>query len=444
MPTPLDAGPFRVVQAPDGMAVPYYIVPFDKSGTCTGPKTRADLLAHLDDVTDVFVFSHGWNNDWSAATERYEQFISGMQQLRIAQGIPLPVPYKPLLVGIFWPSQPLTFLASEVGPGFAGADTPADTSLVDAIAEQVPPAQRERFAALASAASLQPAEARELAGILAAAFEGNGSDEAGAPAVPTAADLLGAANALEEPEEDYDTIGTIGGPAAGDTPQAAGLGDVLRALDPRNLVKPFTVWQMKDRAGTIGARGVAPLLDDIIDAGASGLRVHVLGHSFGCKVVMTAVCRMAHAGAVIESALLLQPAISQYAFAEQVPDRNVAGGFLAARSRVRQPITCTFSTHDKPLHDMFHLSVRRKDDLGELQYAGGPPSAFAAMGGYGPQATANATILPIRHAGSAYPLPAAPAVMGVDGSRAIDGHGGILNDDVWYLAWTLATAHLRH
>jgi hypothetical protein len=86
----------------------------------------------------------------------------------------------------------------------------------------------------------------------------------------------------------------------------------------------------------------------------------------------------------------------------------------------------------------------RRDDLGELQYAGvEAPSKYAALGGYGPRATAGAEIVDIRHAGKPYALPKAPALIGIQGARVIEGHGDILKDDVWYLSWTLATAHLR-
>jgi hypothetical protein len=450
--TQLPAGPYRTLTTPEGDAFPYYIMPFDADGVCTGPQTRAHLLGHLQGVTDIYLFSHGWNNDWTAATTRYEEFIKGFQALRSAKALVMPPNYKPLLVGVFWPSQSLTLFESETGPGFAAAGAKQDAEvaamqgLLTDIAAQLPSTSRARFHELASAAVLNTGESRELADLLAGALEGVADTEAGAALAPTAEDLLASADALSAPEPDYDAVGAVttapGGPAA---PLAAGgIGGLIRALDPRNLLKPFTVWQMKDRAGKVGAVGVAPLLNDLLTASDPASRVHLLGHSYGCKVVMTATCMLPQTTRKVESALLMQPAISQYAFAESVPERNVPGGFFKARSRVRLPIAATFSSRDKPLHDMFHLSVRRHDDLGELQYAGvESPSKFAAMGGYGPRATAGATIIPIRNPGAAYQLPAAPAVIGVEGSRVIDGHGGILNADVWYLSWTLATAHMR-
>jgi hypothetical protein len=449
VPTQLPAGPYRTLRTPEGATFPYYIIPFDKDGNCTGPQTRAHLLANLGDVTDLFLFSHGWNNDWSAATERYDAFITGFQRVRTSHNLAMPAGYKPLLVGIFWPSQSLTIFESETGPGFAAAGAQdaavaASQAMLSDIASELPAASRARFHVLASASELNEAESRELAAMLSTALGGVSDAEAGSAAAPSADDLLAAAVAITAPDIDVDEVGTVGGGARAADPLAAGgIGGLLRKLDPRNLLKPFTVWQMKDRAGKIGAAGVGPLLHDILSA-TTATRVHLLGHSYGCKVVMTATCTMPAPPRKVESALLLQPAISQYAFAESVPEMNVPGGFHSARARVAQPITATFSTHDTALHTLFHLSVRRAKDLGELQYAGDdPPSKFAAMGGYGPQATANSVIIPIRNAGQAYTLPATSHVVGINGSRVIDGHGGILKDDVWYLSWSLATAHMR-
>lgn len=453
MPTQLPAGPYRTLTTPEGGAFPYYILPFDADGVCTGPLTRQHLLANLQGVTDIFVFSHGWNNDWTAATKRYDEFITGFQALRTRLGLPLPANYSPLLVGIFWPSQALTLFEQETGPSFAGvavqdADVGAMQAWLADIAAQLPRTSHERFHQLASAATLEPTEARELASMLSSALGTITDTEAGTAAAPTADDLLTAAQSMEPAEPDYDAVGTVGTAGAGastaDPMAAGGIGGLVKLLDPRNLLKPFTVWQMKDRAGKVGATGVATLLADLLAAGDRTARVHLLGHSYGCKVVMTALCRLPDDARPVESALLLQPAVSQYAFAESVPERNVPGGFFRARARVRQPIAATFSAHDTALHDMFHLSVRRHDDLGELQYAGvESPSKYAALGGYGPRATTGAEIVDIRHAGAAYTLPKAPAMLGIQGARVIEGHGDILKDDVWYLSWTLATAHLR-
>jgi pimeloyl-ACP methyl ester carboxylesterase len=181
------------------------------------------------------------------------------------------------------------------------------------------------------------------------------------------------------------------------------------------------------------------LLADIL--AKSDARVHLLGHSFGCKVVMTAACVMPPPARQIESALLLQAAVSQYAFAEKVPERGVAGGFTAALDRVKRPILATYSRYDDALTKGFHIAVRRHDDLGELQFAGDEsPSRFGALGGFGPQNT-KATKVQINRPGEQYDLAHAERIVGVNGSRTISGHGDISNESTWWAEYCLLMAH---
>ena len=448
MPPMLPVGPYRTLKTLEGVEFPYYVIPFDKDGTCEGPQTRAHLLANAPGYTDIFVFSHGWNNDWTVATKRYESFITGFMDLRKAHGLPVPAGYKPLLVGIFWPSQALAWFEKETGPEIAAAPDPAaqDAATSDTaatlrdIASSLPAGSRARFYELAQKPSLDRAEAKELAQLLASLATGD--DERGAEPAPSADDLLAAASALEAPEPDFDAVTPAGGGGQAAVPQAAGVADVLDKLDPRNLIKPFTVYQMKDRAGVVGAHGVAPLVADLLTASGTA-RVDLLGHSFGCKVVMTALCRLPDDAREVESVLLLQPAVSQYAFAAMVPERGVPGGYRKALTRVRRPICSTFSRQDLALHDTFHLAVRRHDDLGELQAAAAPTvSKFGALGGFGPL-EAGATILPIQRPVAPYDLRQHGGIFGIDGSGVIMGHGDISNDATWWLEYSLATAHMR-
>jgi hypothetical protein len=284
----LPVGPYRTLRTVEGAEFPYYVIPFDKDGTCEGPQTRAHLLAHAQGYSDIFVFSHGWNNDWTVATKRYESFINGFIDLRRRHQLPVPPAYAPLLVGIFWPSQALAWFEKETGPEIAAADpaaqdaaTAATANTLRDIAAALPASSRARFHELAQAPELDAAQARELADLLASIARGD--DEAGAEQAPSADDLLAAAGALADPEPDWDAVTPVGGVAGVEAPQAAGIGDVLGRLDPRNLVKPFTVWQMKDRAGVVGRHGVAPLVADLLRSSGNA-RVHLLGpHSAPCQ-----------------------------------------------------------------------------------------------------------------------------------------------------------------
>lgn len=436
-------GPYRTLSTVEGGAFPYYIIPFDKDGNCEGPQTREHLLNAAAGYTDIFLFSHGWNNDWKTATGRYESFINGFQHLRSELGLPMPADYKPLLVGIFWPSQALEWFEHEKGPDFAASSpeqqdeaAQLEVEILRDVAAALPAPQRSRFHELAHADRLDPAQAQELAGMLAAVCTPD--DEGVRADALSARDLLAAAISFESPEPDYDAIGSAGGVDSG-TPMTAGLADIMSSLDPRNIIKPFTLWQMKDRSGKVGALGVAPLLGMLLSR--SQARIHLLGHSFGCKVVMTAASVPPCLARKVESALLLQAAVSQYAFASDVPGRHVPGGFFRALERVCRPILSTYSAHDSALTKMFHLALRREDDLGELQYAAsGSPSRYAALGGFGPQGSGAVTV-DILDPGASYDLSGSGRIMGVNGTRTISSHGDVSNRSTWWLAYQLATAH---
>lgn len=448
----LPIGPFRTLKTVEGESFPYYILPFDKEGICEAPKTREHLLNHISNYSDIFLFSHGWNNDWTAATERYESFIKGFQELRQNNNLTVSEGYKPLLIGVFWPSQTMEWFDSETGPDMASAIEALDPELqakaasemlgtLRDIAEAMPKQKKQRFYELAQADRLSKSDATELSEMLASATT---SDDEGARIDgPNGKDLLSAAHSLEKPEPNYNTVGT----ATGSDPslQAAfDIGDIASTLDPRNIIKPFTVWQMKDRAGKVGANGIAALLEELLTG--SKARVHLIGHSFGCKVVMTAICKPSSLKRPVESVLLLQPAISQYAFASNIPERNIPGGFVSAltQNRVRWPIMATYSANDIALTKLFHIAVRRHDDLGELQYAadGTSPSHFGALGGFGPQET-ESDIMNILKPIELYDLKTSKRIIGINGTEAISGHGDISNEHTWWLEYNLSTAHNR-
>jgi hypothetical protein len=389
-------GPLHVI----GRDNPMYVLPYDKRGGTTAPQTLEHARATLRSggFTDVYLFSHGWNNDWATATERYRQFATGLA----AQGADDPG-RRALLLGVFWPSA-LLVAPWERAPAMAGelAD-PAEEEL----AGELEPAAAARLREL-SAAPLTDDEAAELAGLLAPVAD---------PAALTAAARAIADAAAAPAGDDW---GTVTGATAG--PAAAG---VLAKLDPRNLLRAASVWQMKDRAGRIGTTAVAPLLDDALAGTAA--RVHCVGHSFGAKVMLSALAarepvRRAH------SLLLLQPAVNHLCFAPQ-------GGYRPVLGRTTRPVLTTYSANDIALTRFFHLAVRREDDRYEPRIAAWPepPSDYAALGGYGPRAadelTQHAALQP---AGAPYALDPAKPLAAVDATDGIAGHGAISNARTWW------------
>jgi hypothetical protein len=444
MPEQLPGGPYWHVDLGNGRTAPWYILPFDKKGVCTAPLTRQNVVAEARSgrYSDIFVFSHGWNNDWEAASNRYHRFVNGYVKMRRDHGLPMPHDYSPLLVGIFWPSTALV-MPWERAPKFAGADedlgrlatgVDQETRELESVAEAIPDEDREQFYALARKGGLlTPEEARAFAGIVLPIYNTASEAESDAAAVEVTSltvddvlDVWSTAASEEARTSGVDEDGFFtapGGPPS--TPQAAGF---LGKLDPRNLVRTLTVYQMKDRAGVVGARGIGPLLRQLPGAQPAA-RVHLVGHSYGAKVVLSALCSGSPVS--VHSMLLLQPAVNGWCFSADVDGRGVAGGYVDALSRTTVPILSTYSRNDAPLTKFFHKAVRRADDLGELRVAMAgrprPPSKYAALGGFGPQGLDDSLcrFATLKSVGDPYDFAGTARVIALNGDEGIDSHGSV-------------------
>jgi hypothetical protein len=456
-------GPDREIDLGSG-ALPLWVVPFDAAGACTAPVRRARIIGEIaaGGYTDVFLFSHGWNNTFGQAMEKYELFISGYHDLVESYALRQPAPYKPLVVGVYWPSIDL-ILPWETAPKIAGAaqgggSEPAAmdlNSMVRDAQQSLDPERAGELRSLTTLAQLTDAQARKLAELLAQAYPDDDElDAAGGTRTPedvmkTWFDLADAGFAEDEagPESfgvaredrvavDLQSAGNL----------AAALGSARR-LDPRDILRAFTVYKMKDRAGRVGAVGGGPLLRDILSADARPRprpRLHLIGHSYGCRLLLSAICA-APLPRTVRSLLLLEPAVNYLCFAQQVPKVGGPGGFQSALTRVEQPILSTFSSHDRALHDFFHIAVRRRSDLGELRVAGlgQAPSIYAALGGWGPGGLtpAEATEVPLARFPNRYALNGVSyRVYALNGETGITSHSDVVNDWTFWALYNQVTA----
>lgn len=449
MPARLPVGPYRIISGPAG-DVPWYMVSFDRNGRCTAPRTSQELVerAASGRYTDVVVFSHGWNNNWTQATARYESFVDGYLRI-LRESPPAGSPRHPLLVGIFWPSIAL-ITESEEAPDIAAGDgdpdegVAAERAIVEELGQALPAERTEEFYALMQNEELDLGAARELAAMFLPLLRSD-LTEAGDTESPELDDVL--AGWRETPAAkavpDLDDLGYYGnhGPAGEEgadrgAPEAAG----LKGFDPRDLVRAFTVWQMKDRAGVVGSRGVAALLTDLLHQPSPP--VHCVGHSYGAKVVLTAICARRNGPASVRSALLLQPAVSALCFAEDAGGTGRSGGFRAALERVQLPILTTFSARDVALTRLYQWAMRRGRDVGEPEIAAAAPPRYAALGGFGPGGLGGAAdVIEVHDPGTPYPLGPGPLrVHGIQASRTISSHGDVSNPSTWWMMQQLLHA----
>jgi hypothetical protein len=444
---PLPVGPFETLDTPGGERVPLYLVPFDKKGRCEGPQTLAHVLSEIDSgrFTDVHIFSHGWNNVFKEALGLYREFFSEYFAQRHGAGLD-DQSYKPLLIGILWPATALVS-ESEQGPRIAGDALPEirDAALAEdqfamrELAAEIADADVARFHELITRENaLTREEALELATILLPVLgrDGEAADDPRQQVTPErivkAWQMTSSAAGGTSPGPGTGGPGALpGGPGtlpggtgrASAGPQTAGF---LDAFNPKEILRKTTVYLMKDRAGTVGAHGVGPMLTRILEIGKA--RVHLTGHSYGAKVVLSALTVPDHGGRKVRSVLLLQPAVNHLCFAANVDGR--VGGYRPALERSERPIYTTFSSRDSALAKFFHLAVRRDGDLAEQRIAAAP-SQFAALGGFGPGGLKDGELrtLDLLDPGNRYPAPdASHRVFALDGSAdRITGHGDVRN-----------------
>jgi len=425
-------GPLKHIQA-FGTQLPYYVIRFDKDGACLSAQSVDHLIAAIRNqgYTHVLLYSHGWNNDFPTATALYDRFLTGLSEMAAVHPL-LPASFRPVFVGISWPSTALVF-GAEGGPDIAAVGEEEEAILLDALPEP----RRTEAAAMLAEQHVSMEDAMRLAGWLADAQAG-ASDGEVAAGTPDADDIVAGwkVNAEAGPNKDgFSDFGTA--PDQDARPaglQAAG----LEMLDPRWIVRLATVLIMKDRAGIVGANGVAELIRQLLNG--TDAHIHLFGHSYGAKVVMTALGTLS-AGPPrrpVDSALLLQPAVSRLCFAADLGD-GTPGGFVRALPLVIKPVLATYSSNDFPLTQIFHLVARRSLDAGELQMAG-EPSRFAALGGFGAAryAAGTADDIALLSAGT-WPAPFGPAirVVSLNGSNVIGGHGDVNRAETFWAALNL-------
>jgi hypothetical protein len=416
--------------------VPFYVIQFDKHGNCTSPSALDHLVEMSKIKTDVFLFSHGWNNDWDAATRRYDRFVQRFVDVRGRQWNPPSRPFTPVMVGVFWPSTALV-APWERAPDIAtGGLSDPD---IAALADVLEPDEKAKFFQIVSEPSGDGAT--KLAEMLVPVVAGHSdeTDEIGSGGGPVSVDDLLAVWRAVADQRPAESVRPRGGFIDDDSPAAGSViaEPALAGWNPVDLIRDgiraTTVLLMKDRAGRVGGTGVAQMLHRLIEA--SEARVSLAGHSYGAKVVLSALCGARAMSRKVDSALLLQPALSCYAFTASLEGKP--GGYRPALDLVRLPIITTYSRHDEPLTKFFHLAVRRKSDLAEVVIAapGQPPSKFSALGGYGPWGVdVDADWITMPAVAEPYPPSIGRRVVAVDGTQYISSHGAVETPET---AWAL-------
>ncbi|QES53959.1 serine-threonine protein kinase [Streptomyces venezuelae] len=356
------------------------------------------------EATDLLVFAHGWNSDRSTATRLYNRFFAPFEGL-VGSGVRLGY------VGVVWPAMRFS---DEPIPDFDAPGVlapPGSGSALDPLTRRALgefwPERRTELDRVAELLEERPDSAAAFIEFGALVRELAGVDTVPAlvaPAVPAifTDDVLEVCRALTvalaragEPGAAA-AAGPGPGPGPGDGPGLT-VGAGLRGLwgGAKELLRQATYYKMKKRAGVVGERGLGPVLAQLA-AARPALRFHLIGHSFGARVVSFSLRAVPDRSRYVKSVTLLQGAFSHYAFADRLPhDKGSGGALRGLQQRVDGPVVACHSPHDSALKVFYPLASRMAGDSAGLL---GFDERWGAIGHDGVQAVPGAPRLSLETA----------------------------------------------
>jgi hypothetical protein len=428
---------------------PFWVLTFDENGRPENQTTADSFIKEVkqQNLSDLFIFSHGWNNDSKTALKLYEGFFAEMRKLLDDSSIPARREVTIGTAGVIWPSIKWPDADRDDSSGEAvslGADIDCP-ELFEELRKVFRTRQQQQT--LAELSVLLEQEQQDMAALeefkaklcqLMAHAESNVSSIDNLKLAGIAIDSINTEEMFETLAEDEPVPSSEGG--------AAGLLDKFEKLwrGAKAALRVTTYWEMKERAGIVGIKGLGPLIGKLHVA-VPELKVYLIGHSFGARLVSYALKGLPDVPEGDESPVkflyLLQGAFSHFAFADALPfDRNRKGDLAGMASRVDGPLLATYSTKDLAVSQAYRLAslAARQDaaDANDLTYR------WQGMGYDGAQEV-NATIVEIGKAGTAYTFQPGKWI-NLDGNDLIvkgglpsGAHGDIIYP---HTAWVALTA----
>jgi hypothetical protein len=445
---------------------PYWELSFDKSGRLTAPE-EGEFIAEVakSGLADLFVMSHGWGTSAEAAHGLYEALFALVAKAAgQAPGIG-PIGFA----GIFWPSLWFPDPPPQAAPQVAEAAQAGRPGAADAVlsGRQIAGALAESFDDPEQQANLEQMGRLIDEGIAGAGEEAPESQQArlarfhGLLRTLVRHDRQSEEDASEtrlfntdDPQRDYEIISDAVGSGAQLGAADEGMGDVFGKVwnGAKDALRMASYYEMKARAGDIGRNGLGPLLARLHER-QPGLRVHLLGHSFGARLVSFALSGITSAEASpVASLCLIQGAFSHWSFAprDSMPF-GTAGALSRYADRVHGPLVATFSEHDWAVGRWYpQASFLARQDNENLDPD--EPDRWGGMGSDGFQGVSPAGSFDLRPTGKVYSLEAG-SFYRVNGSAVIadtsqspfsGAHSDIRHPQIAWLAVEAAAAGAAH
>jgi hypothetical protein len=436
------------------MPLPSFDVEFDKRGQVIDPAQVGAVVDAVSGLTDLIVISHGWNDNIAEARALYDRFFDSVDTLQ-AQDLVAGLGGRSCgQLRIFWPSK--KFEDSELipGGGAAGMTAASDLALLDLLEKLKNDPQR---LGVPGAPADDPA--REAAVARAQELVPSLEQDAGARQefVTELRSILNPGDAHPEdgskeffeldPEELFQAweegvvapVATPRGGAAvigGTGEGAVGLRELVSGVKAaaRRIANYTTYYEMKERAGIVGRVGLSPVLRQIRRKNP-GLKLHLVGHSFGGRLV-TAAANALDAGTPKVTLALLQAAYSHNGLASRF-DGTHDGLFrkVLSEKRASGPILITHTKNDRAVGIGYPLASRIARVKASI--FGDENDPYGGMGRNGAQHTAEAQgnagdLLPV---GGDYTF-AAGKVYNLRADEFIKSHSDVTGFQVVYAVLT--------
>jgi hypothetical protein len=349
----------------DIAGISYTATRFDKDGAALNKQE----ITLPQGTTDVIVATHGWNNTEEQAEQLYIPLFTNFAAVASDQ-----LQNKKIaIVGVIWPSKRFTDVVDAAvaeqarggGAGFGTSSTADETikAKLDVIATMFDKkAAKKITAAKNQIGKLESdlAARRKFVDELRSLLDESAAHEEDNSALFFKLDGSVMLEKLKMPTPLVSSGGGSGGGAASlgahpkTTPAggAAGLGDIFSGIKSGAIrfLNYLAYYEMKKRAGTVGQKGVGPLLDRLAD---NVQQIHLVGHSFGCRVATAAAATSTTDK--LQSMSLLQAAFSHNGFSKSM------NGFFRSvveNHRIKGPIVVTYTPNDRAVGIAYPVASR--------------------------------------------------------------------------------------
>jgi hypothetical protein len=397
---------------------PYFEVQFTKQGIVHEEAEVNALIDNVGGATDLVVLAHGWNNDMPQARRLYETLLGSMRNRIDAGGVIGLAGRSFAVLGVLWPSKKFAdedFIAG----GAASLDVSAAEEDLQRQLDDLkgvfddPDADAHLESAKALVGQLETSEqARdEFADLIKSSLSADKADDEDASdtffELP-GREVMARLATPQVPADETSSPGSGGAATMGGATTAggaAGIGDFLADMKAaaRNLLNFATYYQMKARAGEVGSKGVNDVLHRVKEAHPD-IRLHLVGHSFGGRLVAAAVMGPEDKPAVLpNSVTLLQAAFSHFGFADDYrPNKDGFFRPIFVKKMISGPLLVTHSVNDKAVGIAYPLASRiaRQAASG----LGDKNDLYGGIGRNGAQRTPEATAGDLLAAGQSYTL----------------------------------------